>query len=70
MIQIARHESSKNGSGRSSIGPNRAECVDKVQEEPSQSVQFIERFVAQRPGACLGAALSVGIALGWCVKRS
>jgi ElaB/YqjD/DUF883 family membrane-anchored ribosome-binding protein len=70
MIRIARHESSKNGCGRSSIGSNRAECVDNAQEKPSQSVQFIERFVAQRPGFCLGVALSVGIALGWCVKRS
>jgi hypothetical protein len=70
MIRIAHHESSKNGSGRSSIGPNRAECVDKAQEEPSRSVQFIERLVAKRPGFCLGAALSIGIALGWWVKRS
>ena len=45
------------------VGPNSAECVDKAQKEPSQSVQFIERFVAKRPGFCLGAALSVGIAV-------
>ena len=70
MIRIARHESSKNGSGRSTLGPNSAECVDKPQKQPSQSVQFIKRFVAQRPGISLGAALSVGIALGWWVKRS
>jgi len=36
----------------------------------SQSVQSIERFVAQRPAFCLGAALSVGIALGWWVKTT
>ena len=70
MIRIAHHESSKNGSGRSSIGPNRAECIDKAQEEPSQTVRFIERFVAKRLGFCLGVALSVGITLGWWVKRS
>jgi ElaB/YqjD/DUF883 family membrane-anchored ribosome-binding protein len=70
MIRIARHESSKNGSGRSPIGPGSGVCVDASQKEPSQSVHFIERFVTKRPGFCLGVALSVGIALGWCVKRS
>jgi hypothetical protein len=70
MIRIAHHESSKNGSGRSSIGATGAECIDKGREGPSQSVRFIERFVADRPGFCLGVALSVGIALGWWVKRS
>jgi hypothetical protein len=70
MIRIARHESSKNGSSRSPLGPNSAECVGNAQEEPSQRVQFMGRFVAKRPGVCLGVALSVGIALGWWVKRS
>ena len=44
-------------------------CVGMARKEPSRSVRSIERFVAQRPGFCLGAALSVGIALGWWVKR-
>jgi hypothetical protein len=70
MIRNAHHESAKNGSGRSSIGSNSAEYVDKAQKGPSQNVRFIERFVAKRPGFCLGVALSVGIALGWWVKRS
>ena len=69
MIQIARHESSKNGSGRSSLGLNGGEWVDMAQKGLSHSVQSIEQFVARQPGFCLGAALSVGIALGWCVKR-
>ena len=70
MIRIARHESSKNGPGPSSLGLNSGEWVDMARKGLSQSVQSIERFVAQRPGFCLGAALSVGIALGWWVKRS
>jgi hypothetical protein len=70
MIQIARHEPSKNGSGLSSPGLGSGKCIDKAQKEPSQSVQFIERFVVQRSGFCLGAALSIGIALGWWLKRS
>lgn len=70
MIRIVHDESSKNGSGRSTSGPASAERVDKSQNDPSQSVQFIERIVAERPGSCLGVALSIGIALGWWVKRS
>ncbi len=70
MIRIARHESSKNGPSRFSLGLNRGKWVDMARTGLSQSVQSIERFVAQRPGLCLGAALSVGIALGWWVKRS
>jgi len=69
MIQIARHESSSDGTGRSSLGPGNDECVDMARKRPSRIVRAIERFVAHRPGLCLGAALSVGIALGWWVKR-
>jgi hypothetical protein len=70
MIRIAHHESSKNGPGRSSLELKRVEWVDIARKGLSQSVQSIERFVAQRPRFCLAAALSVGIALGWWVKRS
>ena len=70
MIRIALHESSKNDAGRHSLGLNNGEWVGMGRTGQSQSVQSIERFVGQRPGLCLGAALSVGIALGWWVKRS
>jgi hypothetical protein len=70
MFRIARPDSSKNGAGLPSFGPNSGESVGMAQEGLSRGVQSIERFVAQRPGFCLGAALSVGIALGWWVKRS
>jgi hypothetical protein len=70
MIRIALHKSSKNGAGRPSLALNSGERVEMGRTGLPQSVQSIERFVAQRPGFCLGAALSVGIALGWWVKRS
>ena len=69
MIRIACLESTTNRSGRSSIELKRGEWADVARKQLSQSVQLIERFVAQRPGFCMGAALSVGIALGWWVKR-
>jgi ElaB/YqjD/DUF883 family membrane-anchored ribosome-binding protein len=69
MIQIARPEISIDGSGRSSLGLNCGQAVGMARQKASQLVQEIERLVARRPGLCLGAALSVGIALGWLVKR-
>ena len=69
MIRIARHESSKNGHRPSSLGLNSGEWGNAARKGLSQSVQSIERFVARRPGFCLGTALSFGIALGWWVKR-
>ena len=69
MIRIARLGSATNGPGRSSIELKRGEWADVARKQLSKSVQSIERLVAQRPGFCMGAALSVGIALGWWVKR-
>ena len=69
MIRIASHEPSKNEPSQSSLELNSGEWVDMARKGLSQSVQSIERFVAQQPGFCLGAALSVGVALGWWVKR-
>jgi hypothetical protein len=69
MIRIARPEPSKDDPGRSSLGFDSGEWVDMARKGLSQSARSIERFVAQRPCFCLGAALSVGIALGWWVKR-
>jgi hypothetical protein len=69
MIRLARPELSKDAPGRSSLGLDSAEWANAARKGLSQSVQSIERFVARRPGFCLGAALSVGIALGWWVKR-
>lgn len=69
MIRITCPESSKDASGQSSLGLGSGEWGDMARKGLSRSVQSIERFVAQRPGLCLGAAISVGIALGWWVKR-
>ena len=69
MIQITQPESSNNGAGQSSPGLDQGEFAAIARKRPSRIVRAIDRFVAQRPGFCLGAALSVGIALGWWVKR-
>ena len=69
MIQIQRYESSNNGAGRSSLGLDGGKRVAMARKEPSRIARAVDRFVAQRPGFCLATALSVGIALGWWVKR-
>jgi hypothetical protein len=69
MTGIERLESATNGTGRSSRELHSGERVDVARKERSESVQWIERFVARRPGLCLGAAFSFGVALGWWVKR-
>jgi hypothetical protein len=69
LIQILRPESSNGGAGRSSLGLEKGERGGMARKGPIQIVRSLERFVARRPGFCLAAALSVGIALGWWMKR-
>jgi ElaB/YqjD/DUF883 family membrane-anchored ribosome-binding protein len=69
MIQTPRPELSNDGSGRSTLGLKPGETVGRARQGAVQVVRAIEQFVARRPGLCLGAALSLGIALGWWMKR-
>ena len=69
MIRIQRYESANGGTGRSALGPDRGARSAPARKAPSRIVRAVERFIARRPGVCLGAALSVGIVLGWWVKR-
>lgn len=69
MIQMAPPERSNQGPGRSSLGLEYGAAIGMACQGASQTVRAIERFVARRPGLCLGAALAFGIALGWWVKR-
>ena len=69
MIQIARPKSSNGDTGGSAAGLERSAHVDLAHRGPFPLVRRLERLVAQRPGLWLGAAVSLGIALGWWVKR-
>ena len=69
MIQITRPESANDGIGRSLPELDHGESAGRPWKGPAHMVEMIERFVADRPGLCLGTALSLGIALGWWVKR-
>jgi hypothetical protein len=69
MIRIACPASSKDDVGESSLKFNHGVWGDAGRKVLSKSALAIERFAVQEPGYCLGAALSIGIALGWWVKR-
>ena len=42
---------------------------DAVRRRLDQSRQAVEKFVAEHPAICLGAAAAAGIFLGWWIKR-
>ena len=69
MISIAYPAPSEDDVGDSSLTLNRGMWGDAGRKVLSKSARAIERFAVQEPGYCLGAALSIGIALGWWVKR-
>lgn len=69
MISIACPAPSKDDVGESPLKLNRGMWGDAGRKVLSKSARAIERLAVQKPGYCLGAALSVGIALGWWVKR-
>lgn len=69
MIRTAQHESANNDFRQSSLGIEGGTWVAKIRKALSLNLQSIERFVAQRPGVSLGAAISLGMGLGWWVKR-
>ncbi len=69
MISIAGPAPSKDDVGESSLKRNRGRWGDAGRKVLSKSARAIERLAGQKPGYCLAAALSLGIALGWWVKR-
>jgi hypothetical protein len=42
---------------------------DSVQRQIDRTRLTVEQFIAEHPGICLGAAVVMGIAVGWWVKR-
>jgi ElaB/YqjD/DUF883 family membrane-anchored ribosome-binding protein len=54
-------------------GPSATATADKPpidMQKIKEGLSDVSTFVAENPAACLGAAFSVGILLGWVVKRS
>jgi len=43
--------------------------ADAMYRQLEAARQSAEEFIASHPAACLGAAVSIGILLGWWIKR-
>ena len=69
MISIVGTAPSKDDVGESSLKLNRGKWGDAGRKVLSKSARAIERLAVQEPGYCLAAAIFLGIAFGWWVKR-
>lgn len=69
MISIECPAPSKDDVGESSLKLNRGMWGGTGRKVLSKSARAIEEFAVQKPGYFLAAALSLGIAIGWGVKR-
>lgn len=45
------------------------QVASKLTEQSKQVVQIVQQTIREHPGISLGIAASIGIALGWWMKR-
>ena len=69
MIKTAHPESPNDRSGPAPLRFEFRNFGERARKGPAAMIQAFERFVADQPGLCLGAAVTAGIFLGWWVKR-
>jgi hypothetical protein len=65
MISIARDHSSSPSTDRGGAG----EPLAQAQEFLAEAGELVKDVVTNRPVLALGAALVVGVLLGWLIKR-
>ena len=65
MISIARENESSQASGSGNGG----EILVQAQEYLAEAGEIVKNLVNERPALALGAALAVGVVLGWLIKR-
>jgi hypothetical protein len=51
------------------LNEQRAETADEVAKLTETARRSAERWITAHPAVCLGAAVIVGVALGWWAKR-
>lgn len=63
--------SKRNGAGEPATFPEQAfqQVTSKLTEQSKQAVQIVQQTIREHPGISLGIAASIGIALGWWMKR-
>lgn len=69
MIKITHSESTNDRSGPAPPWFEFRNFGELARKGSAAMVRALERFVADQPGLCLGAAVSAGVFLGWWVKR-
>ncbi len=78
MFSLSRSPHSGNGShGNSGPAVDLADEARQVLDQAGQQVrdrfgdleEMVESWVKTRPGLTLGAALAVGVMIGWLIKR-
>jgi ElaB/YqjD/DUF883 family membrane-anchored ribosome-binding protein len=65
MISIAR----ENASSQSAESGAGGEILAQAQEYLAEAGEIVKDVVNNRPVLALGAALAVGVVLGWLIKR-
>jgi ElaB/YqjD/DUF883 family membrane-anchored ribosome-binding protein len=65
MISLARDDASSQSAESGSGG----EILIQAQEYLAEAGDIVKNFVNNRPAMALGAALAVGVVLGWLIKR-
>lgn len=46
-----------------------AAALESLENAATESIRRVEKFVSERPAASLAIAISVGVCLGWLLKR-
>ena len=65
MISIAKNQTSSETSEQGAAG----EVLALAQEYLAEAGEVVKDVVHNRPALALGAALAVGVILGWLIKR-
>jgi ElaB/YqjD/DUF883 family membrane-anchored ribosome-binding protein len=65
MISIARNQTSSSSSDQGAAG----EVLAQAQEYLAEAGEIVKDVIHNRPALALGAALAVGVILGWLIKR-
>jgi hypothetical protein len=72
MISFARHHSSSRSSDQEGAGAlveGAGEFIAQAGGYLAEAGEVVKSVVINRPALALGAALAVGVVLGWLIKR-
>ena len=62
-------EEAQNGSHAAAIEAAACEMASTVEKKAQESLERVQKFVAANPAVSLAVAVSMGVCLGWLLKR-